>query len=126
MVILQDAGSHYGHLRSRTLRGSLAEQLAPVAARLRGSYSVARPVSRVTLELRRDHSADVFALARDAVINWVKLRARDGSHPGVERVKPSSLKVLACSGRQLSVSISLVIGRHASMTAIRRPPNEVG
>ncbi len=58
-----------------TPQRSLAEQLAPVAARLRGTYSVVRPVSQITLEIRRSDETDVFATARDIVVNWVKDRA---------------------------------------------------
>jgi len=53
----------------------MAEQLAPVAARLRGVYSVVQSVSQVILEIRREHETDVFATARNIVINWVKDRA---------------------------------------------------
>jgi hypothetical protein len=60
---------------SRAPQSSLAKQLAPVAASLRDSYSVVLPASQVTLELGREQGADVFAIARNAVIDWVKLRA---------------------------------------------------
>jgi hypothetical protein len=89
---------------SRTLRGSLAEQLAPVAARLRGSYSVVRPVSQVTLELRRDHSADVFAMARGEVINWVKLRAGRPLPPQASKGEAFELEDVG-SQRTAAVSI---------------------
>jgi hypothetical protein len=58
-----------------TPHGSMAEQLAPVSARLRGVYSVVQSVSQVILEIRREHETDVFATARNIVINWVKDRA---------------------------------------------------
>src|SRR5712664_4013338 len=61
--------------RFPTPQKSLAEQLAPAAARLRGTYSVVRPVSQITLEIRRSNETDVFATARDIVVNWVKDRA---------------------------------------------------
>ena len=89
---------------SRTLHDSLAEQLAPVAVRLRGSYSVVRPVSQVTLELRREHSADVFVIARDAVINWVRLRAGRPLPPQASKGEAFELEDVG-SQRTAAVSI---------------------
>jgi hypothetical protein len=86
------------------LRGSLAEQLAPVAARLRGSYSVVRPVTQVTLELRREHSDDVFAIARDAVLNWVRQRAGRPLPPQASKGEAFELEDVG-SQRTAAVSI---------------------
>jgi hypothetical protein len=55
--------------------GPLAAKLAPLAERLRGSYSVVRPVSQVVLQLRGKPGADPFEIARNVVIGWIKNRA---------------------------------------------------
>jgi hypothetical protein len=58
-----------------TPSGPFASALAPLADRLRGSYSVVRPVSQVTLQLRGKPGADAFETARNVVIGWIKNRA---------------------------------------------------
>jgi hypothetical protein len=55
--------------------GPLAAKLAPLAERLRGSYSIVRPVSQVVLQLRGRPGADAFEVARNVVIGWIKNRA---------------------------------------------------
>jgi hypothetical protein len=58
-----------------TSAGPFAAKLAPLAERLRGSYSVVRPVSQVVLQLRGRPGADAFEIARNVVIGWVRNRA---------------------------------------------------
>src|SRR6266511_2236886 len=65
--------------------GSLAAKLAPLAERLRGSYSVVRPVSQVVLQLRGKPGADAFELARNVVIGWIKNRAGRPLPPEVDK-----------------------------------------
>jgi hypothetical protein len=55
--------------------GPFAAKLAPLAERLRGSYSVVRPVSQVVLQLRGRPDADAFEIARNVVVGWIRNRA---------------------------------------------------
>ena len=52
-----------------------AAKLSPLAERLRGSYSVVRPVGQVVLHLRAKPSVDTFETARNVVITWLRNRA---------------------------------------------------
>jgi hypothetical protein len=55
--------------------GPFAAKLAPLAERLRGSYSVVRPVSQVLLQLRGKPGTPAFEIARNVVVGWIKNRA---------------------------------------------------
>jgi hypothetical protein len=54
---------------------SLADQLAPMAARLRVSYSSVRPVCQSTIEFRSADRLDNFKTIRGLVLDWLKIRA---------------------------------------------------
>src|ERR1019366_7577020 len=105
---------------SRSPRTDLAEQLAPAIARLRGSYSIVRPVSQVILELRRQGSTDPFVIARNAVINWVKDRAGRPLPPQALRGEAFELEDVG-SQRTAAVSIN-----HPRYWAARLDDSEVG
>lgn len=55
--------------------GPFAAKLAPLAERLRGSYSVVRPVSQVVLHLRGTPGSDAFEIGRNVVVGWLRNRA---------------------------------------------------
>jgi hypothetical protein len=54
---------------------SLAEQLAPIARKLRGAYASVRPVCQSIIEFRAHESLDTFAAVRGIVLDWMKSRA---------------------------------------------------
>lgn len=55
--------------------GQFAAKLAPLAERLRGAYSVVRPVSQVVLQLHGKQGAEAFEIARNVVVGWIRNRA---------------------------------------------------
>lgn len=55
--------------------GSLREQLAPVAAKLREHRALIRPVSQVLLRLKAVEGKDRYALTVDQVLRWMDRRA---------------------------------------------------
>jgi len=55
--------------------GSLREQLAPVAAKLREHRTLIRPVSQVLLRLKAVEGKDRYALTIDQVLRWMDRRA---------------------------------------------------
>ncbi len=55
--------------------GSIAEQLAPVAARMRRAHSSVRPVSQVLIAIPANEPDAMFAIVRDEVLRWMRNRA---------------------------------------------------
>ena len=53
---------------------SFAEQLAPIAQRLRQRAPQIRPVSQVALVLRGKSPEDLFRIAQDHVLKWIQNR----------------------------------------------------
>ena len=55
--------------------GLLAEQLKPLASRLRTTHSLVRPVSQSVIEFRKDGATNQFVAIRDLALNWINNRA---------------------------------------------------
>lgn len=60
---------------NRPFSSTMAEQLSPIARRLRERQSTVRPVSQVILTLKASNSARTFTETRDCVLKWMASRA---------------------------------------------------
>ena len=58
-----------------TSPGTLREQLAPIASRLRENRALIRPVSQVQLRLKPSRDGDLFASTVDYILRWMNNRA---------------------------------------------------
>lgn len=83
---------------------SFAEQLAPLANRIRAAQSTVRPVSQSIVEFRTDRSSDHFATIRNIVLEWVRSHAGRPLPPHAWRGENFELEDI---GSQRTAAISI-------------------
>ncbi|MBX6329365.1 MAG: hypothetical protein IRY89_12390 [Pseudolabrys sp.] len=85
-------------------QSKLSEQLAPVAERLRGTYSRVQPVSQVVLHLLGNGNEAPFVGARRIVLEWINQRAGRPLPPEAWRGEAFELEDV---GSQRTAAISI-------------------
>src|SRR5690606_15095379 len=90
-------------------QSKLSEQLAPVAERLRGTYSRVQPVSQVVLHLQGNRNESPFVGARRLVLEWINQRAGRPLPPEAWRGEALELEDV---GPQRTAAISIGQPRH--------------